>query len=94
MKTKGVFLFISALLMAGASLAQAEPRDCKTLLTGECVGCHEKQKFCKNLGKSVQFWQGTLGQMVSNGADLSKEEKSGLTTCLSQSSEAAQGVCK
>lgn len=94
MKKSVAVLTSFALLFIIVSISQAASRDCKTLLTGECVGCHEKEKFCENQGKPDNFWNGMLGLMQSNGANLSKEEKASLIACLSEPSEAAKEVCK
>ena len=87
-------LTIFAALFLIVSLGQAGSRDCKTLLTSECVGCHEKEKFCENLGKNERFWKAMLGIMEANGADLTKEEKEELIASLSKPLEAAKEVCK
>ena len=80
-----------ALFVPQAALAD---RDCSNLLKGECVGCHEKEKYCENIGKSEKFWKGMLNYMESNGADLTSAETATLTQCLSSSSEIAQNICK
>jgi len=69
--------------------------ECANLITSRCEVCHYMTRICESLGKkSKGSWRRTVGNMVSYGAQLNKEEQLSLVDCLSAPSADIKELCK
>lgn len=94
MKRTSLLMALTTFFFILSTSVSFADRTCSTLLAGECVGCHAKDNFCRNAGKSEKYWGGMLGLMESNGADLTKNEFKNLKECLSAPTEEVTNICK
>lgn len=83
----GRYVGLGALLVVAAGIivpgTAGAGEQCGELLKKICVGCHESDRFCERLGAPDKEWQALIKRMVSNGAELEKNEVGPLTACLS-----------
>ncbi|HEB48991.1 MAG TPA: hypothetical protein ENI89_00115 [Desulfobulbus sp.] len=57
---------------------------CVELLKAKCLRCHYETRICRKLEQkaSARAWNGTIGAMIRHGANVSKEERKQLASCL------------
>jgi hypothetical protein len=68
--------------------------ECAGLITSRCEVCHYMTRICESLDKkSKSSWKRTVGNMVSYGAQLNKEEQLSLVDCLSGPSAGITDLC-
>lgn len=58
-----------------------------------CIGCHNTDRVCENLGVSEKTWKELLVWMVANGAELEDDEVAALVKCFSEPSAGAKAAC-
>ncbi len=85
-----VLVLFSAL---GAGQAAGTEGQCTQLFSTVCNGCHNTDRVCDSMGGSEEKWQAILDWMISNGAELDKEEIALLINCLTEPYEEAKKAC-
>jgi hypothetical protein len=85
-----VVVLFSAL---GAVQASGTEGQCAQLLTTVCNDCHNTDRVCASMGGPEKKWKAILDWMISNGAELEKEEKSLLLDCLTEPYDEAKKAC-
>ncbi len=85
--------FLFFLFTAPASAGQE--KSCLELLKGRCLRCHYETRICRKLEKkaSTRAWNGTIGAMIRHGAQVSKQEKKQLASCLGGRDREVQEFC-
>ena len=66
---------------------------CEESINTVCIGCHNTDDVCKNLGESEKIWKDLLDWMVANGAELEDDELEALIKCFSEPSAGAKAAC-
>lgn len=95
MKKKSIGILLTLLTSATFASAPAfADVDCTKVINTTCTGCHSKSRICAKIGKTEKYWAGIIKLMISNGADITEEESTALTTCLSKPEEACTEACK
>ena len=76
-------LLATVLLLPGAGQASSG-ESCVELLKSRCLSCHYETRICRKLKNKAgkRAWKGTIAAMIRHGAEVSKEEKERLATCL------------
>jgi len=88
-----LLLFVSMVVFFSSTAVAGE--ECANLITSRCEVCHYMTRICESLGKkSKGSWRRTVGNMVSYGAQLNKEEQMSLVDCLSGPSADIKELCK
>jgi len=101
---KNILLLVICIvsLTTGAALAvepQPQPEAppeavCSSMINAKCTRCHYKTRICNALGtKSDRKWGKTIRLMVSQGAELTKDEQNKVVACLSPLPQGSQVVC-
>lgn len=89
---------IKALIVAvvlGALLGCQSSESCPEILNAKCIQCHSASTSCTKIGQSEEWWLRIVDAMVELGADVSKQERKVLATCLSNPSEPnLEKICK
>lgn len=87
------FFFVGMVVFTSANAVAGE--ECASLITSRCEVCHYKTRICESLGqKSKSAWKRTVGNMVSYGAQLSKDEQLSLVNCLSGPAADITALCE
>lgn len=87
------FFFVSMAVFTSANAVAGE--ECANLITSRCEVCHYKTRICESLDKKRKSaWKRTVGNMVSYGAKLSKDEQLSLVDCLSGPSADITALCE
>lgn len=87
-----IFFFVGLFVFSSANAGADE--ECAKLITTRCEVCHYKTRICESLGKkSKSVWKRTVGNMVSYGAQLNKDEQQQLVDCLSGPSTDITDLC-
>ena len=87
-------LFATFILFAFSVTSSLAAVDCKQTINTTCTGCHEKSLICSNVEKPAKYWKEMIKLMISNGADISDDERTALVTCLSAPEAACKEACK
>jgi hypothetical protein len=66
---------------------------CGEKIATECIGCHNIDRVCEELGESEKTWNGLLKRMVAYGAELGKDEIVEMAKCFSAPSADAKAAC-
>ncbi len=68
---------------------------CVELLKSRCLQCHYETRICRKLKNKAgkRAWKGTIGAMIRHGAEVSKEEKGRLATCLADQDREIAEFC-
>lgn len=66
---------------------------CEESVTTVCIGCHNADRVCDNLGLSEKTWKNLLDWMVSNGAELEEDTVAEMVKCFSQPSAGVKAAC-
>jgi hypothetical protein len=67
---------------------------CEESINTVCIGCHNTDAVCENLGASEKTWKDILDWMVANGAELEEDEIETMIKCFSEPSAGAKAACK
>ena len=87
------FFFVIMVVFFSANAVAGD--ECANLITSRCEVCHYMTRICESLDKkSKSSWKRTVGNMVSYGAQLNKEEQLALVDCLSGPSANITALCK
>lgn len=93
MNTKTGMLISLTLLLAFFVSPVVAGDLCEENINTVCIGCHDTDQVCANLGSSEKIWQNLLEWMVSNGAELEKDEIKTMVKCFSEPSVGAKAAC-
>ena len=85
----GVIVLFSAI---GITKANAEGQ-CKELLTTVCNDCHNTDRVCESMGGTEKKWKAIIDWMISNGAEMSDDQRTLMINCLMEPYEEAKAVC-
>ena len=86
-------VIVSISLFGGVLSSYAQEGECAKLLTTVCNDCHNTDRVCNSMGGSEKKWKAILDWMISNGAELEKEEVTLLGNCLTEPYEEAKKAC-
>jgi hypothetical protein len=92
---KNLVLGIVVVLFSSLGAVQASGTDgqCTQLLNTVCNDCHNTDRVCDSMGGPEKKWKAILDWMISNGAELEKEEITLLVNCLTEPFEEAKKAC-
>jgi hypothetical protein len=92
---KNLTLGIVVVLFSSLGAVQASGTDgqCTQLLNTVCNDCHNTDRVCDSMGGPEKKWKAILDWMISNGAELEKEEITLLVNCLTEPFEEAKKAC-
>ncbi len=89
-----IILLVSLLVCLGAFISPVLAGDlCEESTNTVCIGCHNADRVCENLGASEKTWKDILEWMVANGAELEEDELEELIKCFSEPSAGAKAAC-
>ena len=66
---------------------------CEESTNTVCIGCHNADRVCENLGASAKTWKSILKWMESNiGEEFEQDEFEALVKCFSEPSAGAKAA--
>lgn len=92
---QNLVLVIVVVVFSSLGVVQASGTEgqCTQLLNTVCNDCHNTDRVCDSMGGSEKKWKAILDWMISNGAELEKDEKTLLLNCLTEPFEEAKKAC-
>ncbi|MEN8135112.1 MAG: hypothetical protein ABFS18_06190 [Thermodesulfobacteriota bacterium] len=89
-----IILLVSLLIGTVCFISPVVAADmCEENINTVCIGCHNTDDVCENLGASEKTWKDILEWMVANGAELEEDEIETMVKCFSEPSAGAKAAC-
>jgi hypothetical protein len=91
---KPVYLTTLVIISFFALVGCSTEKKCTKLVQMKCGSCHSIKNTCEQVGKSKEYWETTVDQMIRLNASISDSEKKTLVRCLGNSSKNLSGLCE
>ena len=90
-----IIMLVSLLICSVVFISPVLAGDlCEENTNTVCIGCHNADRVCENLGASEKTWTDLLKWMESNiGDDFEEEEFQAMVKCFSEPSAGAKAAC-
>ena len=92
--TRNIILLVSLMICTVSFSSPVVAGDiCEESINTVCIGCHNTDDVCANLGASEKIWKDLLDWMVDNGAELEDDVLEAMVKCFSEPSAGAKAAC-